>query len=323
MIKRIHPKRIGVVGARGFAAEEFLKLAKNHNQIELSFVGSRSDEGAPVDDVLPSLAGQGICFTKALPENIAEVIRDTKTDLVILAVPNGAASGYVDSLQRSPVKILDLSYDYRFDDKWVYGLTECNGENISGAKHVSNPGCYATGAQLGLAPLVDDLVGAPTVFGVSGFSGAGKTSSPKNDPARLEDNMLPYALNGHGHEKEISHHLGHEVRFIPHVASWFRGISLTIAFETAYENSADSLLALFHEFYDGEPLIKVQSDIPEVRDIAGTPYVTIGGFSVDERNPHRATLVVTIDNLLKGAASQAMQNINLMFGFDELKGINK
>ena len=315
--------RIGIVGARGFAAEEFLKLAENHNQIELSFIGSRSDEGCPVDDVLPSLAGQGITFTKALPENIADVVKATKTDLVILAVPNGAAAGYVDGLQGVTVKILDLSYDYRFDDKWVYGLTECNGENISNARKVSNPGCYATGAQLGLAPLVDDLVGTPTIFGVSGFSGAGKNPSPKNDVTRLEDNLLPYALNGHGHEKEISHHLGHDVCFMPHVASWFRAITLTIAFETAYENSVKNLLSQFHEFYDGEPLIKIQTDIPEVRDIANTPFVTIGGFSVDERNKHRATLVVTIDNLLKGAASQAMQNLNLMFGFDELKGITK
>lgn len=314
-------KRIGLVGARGFAAEEFLKLAQNHNQIELSFIGSRSGEGALVDDTLPSLAGQDIRFTKAVPENIAKLVKATKTDLVILAIPNGAATGYVEGLKRSAVKVLDLSYDFRFDDKWVYGLTECNGENISGAKLVSNPGCYATGAQLGLAPLVEDLVGVPTIFGVSGFSGAGKTPSSKNDTSRLEDNLLPYALNGHGHEKEISHHLGHDVRFMPHVAGWFRGITLTISFETAYDNTTESLLGLFHEFYDGEPMIKIQSDIPEVRDIAGTPYVSIGGFSVDDRNKHRATLVVTIDNLLKGAASQAMQNLNLMFGFDELKGI--
>jgi N-acetyl-gamma-glutamyl-phosphate reductase len=159
------------------------------------------------------------------------------------------------------------------------------------------------------------------VFGVSGYSGAGKTPSPRNDPEALRDNLMPYALAGHVHEREVSHQLGVDVRFMPHVASFFRGISLTIAFELDGPTAAGELIETYRGAYGDEPGIEVIADIPQVRAVRGTPEVQIGGFTVDERNPARGVLVVVLDNLLKGAASQALQNLNLALGLHENSGL--
>jgi N-acetyl-gamma-glutamyl-phosphate reductase len=218
--------------------------------------------------------------------------------------------------------ILDLSADYRFDSQWTYGLPERNRDEIRNAQLIANPGCYATGAQLGLLPLVDQLRSDPLVFGVSGYSGAGKTPSPRNDPDVLRDNLIPYALSGHMHEKEISHQLHTAVRFMPHVAAFFRGISLTIAFELDHPVTAGELESLFREAYAGEKRITVSSEVPQIASVRNTADVHVGGFNIDARNPAQGSLVVVLDNLLKGAASQALQNLNLALGLDENSGIN-
>jgi N-acetyl-gamma-glutamyl-phosphate reductase len=201
-------------------------------------------------------------------------------------------------------------------------LPEQYRDQIRNARLISNPGCYATGAQLGLLPLVEDLRSDPLIFGVSGYSGAGKTPSPRNDPDVLKDNLIPYALSGHVHENEISHQLHTAVRFMPHVANFFRGISLTIAFELDHPVTVGELEALFRQAYEGEQRIRVSGEIPQVSAVQNTADVHIGGFNVDARNPAQGSLVVVLDNLLKGAASQALQNLNLALGLDENAGIN-
>jgi N-acetyl-gamma-glutamyl-phosphate reductase len=215
-----------------------------------------------------------------------------------------------------------LSADYRFDPDWVYGLPERFRDRIRTARHIANPGCYATGAQLGLIPLAGHFVSPPVIFGVSGFSGAGKTPSPKNDPDVLRDNLIPYALNGHMHEREVSNQLNTDVRFMPHVAAFFRGISLTIAVELDHTTSVEELEAMYQTQYANEVRIKISREIPQVSEVQNTPDVYIGGFTVDMRNPARGSLVVVLDNLLKGAASQAVQNLNLALGLDENTGID-
>ena len=156
---------------------------------------------------------------------------------------------------------------------------------------MSNPGCYATGSQLGLGPLVSQSLvnGLPCIFGVSGYSGAGTKPSPKNDVNHLNNNLLPYSLVGHIHEREISSHLTNPVAFMPHVGQFFRGITLTIHV------------------------------IPEVKSIAGEHGVEVGGFKLDPSGK-RLVLVVTLDNLLKGAATQAIQNVNLALNLKETMG---
>jgi N-acetyl-gamma-glutamyl-phosphate reductase len=288
---------------------ELLGLIAGHPRFELAFASSRSLAGEPVP-------GFDQAFTTVTPATAA----GHHADVWVLALPNGLAPTWVAALGRSIV--VDISSDHRFDDGWIYGLPERNRGVITGARRVANPGCYATGAQLGVGPLADEglLSGPPHVFGVSGYSGAGSTPNPRNDPDRLQDNLLPYALTNHTHEREISRHVGHEVFFSPHVAPFFRGITLTISAPLSRTVSLADVVEIFGATYADEPLVNVVEDAPEVRDAAHQHGVTIGGFSLD-RDSRRLAFVVTLDNLLKGAATQALQNLNLTCGYPETQGI--
>lgn len=308
-----------VVGARGYTGAQLLPLLWEHPGFELVAVGSGSAVGQPVNEHIDGLEGCDLLFSEIRPVTMKQF----RSDACVLALPNGFASGYVDALDKSRPEtvVVDLSADHRFDSGWAYGQPERFFDQIHGATRIANPGCYATGAQLALAPLLDIILGIPAVFGVSGYSGAGTTPSRKNDPDVLKDNLLPYKLTGHVHEKEISHHLGRDVRFLPHVASFFRGISLTISLELSTVLSEEELLQRYRAFYSGSALVDVRADIPEVAEVRGTHKTIIGGFSVSESEPHRVALVCVLDNLLKGAASQAVQNLNISFGLDALMGL--
>ena len=313
-------RTINLVGGRGYTGSELLRLIAGHPHMELGIASSRSDAGQSLSSICPEWPQDGRTFTQLEPGGVDAY----PADAWVLALPNGYAGQWVDAiLARFPDSvILDLSADYRFDTQWTYGLPERFRDQIRLAQLIANPGCYATGAQLGLLPLAEDLRSDPLVFGVSGYSGAGKTPSPRNDPELLRDNLVPYALSGHVHEKEISHQLQTAVRFMPHVAAFFRGISLTIAFELDHVALPAELETLFRQAYKGEGRIRVSREIPEVSAVQNTPDVHIGGFNIDTRNPAQGSLVVVLDNLLKGAASQAMQNLNLALGLDENAGID-
>jgi N-acetyl-gamma-glutamyl-phosphate reductase len=287
--------------------------------MDLGMASSRSHAGQSLSSTGDGWPDDGRVFTQLEPVGISAY----PADAWILALPNGLADRWVEAIRAefSDSVILDLSADYRFDPQWTYGLPERFRDQIRHTKLIANPGCYATGSQLGLLPLKDQLVSAPVIFGVSGYSGAGKTPSPRNDPDVLRDNLIPYALSGHMHEKEVSHQLQTAVRFMPHVAAFFRGISLTIAFELDHSTSASELEQLFQQVYANEPRIRVSMEIPQVSAVQGTPDVHIGGFTMDTRNSARGSLVVVLDNLLKGAASQALQNLNLALGLDENSGL--
>lgn len=313
-------RTINLVGGRGYTGSELLGLLAGHPQMKLGIASSRSEAGQALSSACASWPEDGRTFTGLEPDGVAEY----PADAWVLALPNGLAGQWVEAIQAEFPEsvILDLSADYRFDSQWTYGLPERFRDQIRNARLISNPGCYATGAQLGLLPLFEDLRSDPLIFGVSGYSGAGKTPSPRNDPDKLKDNMIPYALSGHVHEREISRQLHTAVRFMPHVAAFFRGISLTIAFELDHPVTVDELETLFRQAYEGEKRIRVSADIPEVSGVQCTADVHIGGFNVDDRNPAQGSLVVVLDNLLKGAASQALQNLNLALGLDENAGIN-
>jgi N-acetyl-gamma-glutamyl-phosphate reductase len=311
---------INLVGGRGYTGSELLTLIARHPGMDLGIASSRSHAGQSLSSTCEGWPDDGVMFTRLEPEGVG----DHPADAWVLALPNRLAERWVEAIRTHfpDTVILDLSADYRFDEHWTYGLPERFRTRIREARQIANPGCYATGSQLGLLPVRERLASPPSIFGVSGYSGAGKTPSPRNDPEVLRDNLIPYALNGHIHENEVSHQLGAPVRFMPHVAAFFRGISLTIAFELEQESSADELEDLYRQYFSGEPRIRVTSECPQVRDVQGTPDVRIGGFTVDARNPARGCLVVVLDNLLKGAASQAMQNLNLALGLDEHAGIS-
>ena len=311
--------RVVVIGARGYTGSELLPLLHRHPEFQITAVGSTSAAGQPVSAHVSGLEGSNLVFTDIRPVSLESI----DADACVLALPNGYAAGYVNVLnERKPKTVLvDLSADHRFDPAWAYGQPERFGDQLIGATRIANPGCYATGVQLALAPLLEFLVGTPAAFGVSGYSGAGKAPSRKNDPEVLKDNLLPYSLVDHLHEKEISHHIGREVRFVPHVASFFRGISLTIVAELRFAQTEKQLLARFQEFYSGFPLVELRVAVPEVKQVTGSHRLILGGFAVSETNPCRVSLVAVLDNLMKGAATQAVQNLNLAFGLDAMTGL--
>jgi len=308
---------LGIVGARGHTGSELIKLLAHHPYIELSFVSSRELAGQSVAE--HNRAYTGLLYYERLE---ADEVADKNADIIILALPNGKADAYVTALnnKKPDTLIIDLSADYRFDSTWYYGLPELTRQKYSGQKRISNPGCYATAMQLAIAPLTKQLAGPPSCFGVSGYSGAGTTPSERNNPELLRDNLMPYALTGHIHEREVSAQLALPVEFMPHVAAYFRGITLTTNLWLQKAHKREEIIALYREYYSNEPLIEIIDDAPWVSHIAGKNGVQIGGFTLAADNK-RVVIVATLDNLLKGAATQAMQNLNLALGLDELTAI--
>ena len=311
--------KVVVIGARGYTGAELLPLLYKHPEFEIVAVGSGSAVGQSVNMHVSGMEGSDLVFSDIRPGKLGQI----EADACVLALPNGFASGYVNAVDESRpgTVILDLSADHRFDPSWAYGQPERFASQLNGATRIANPGCYATGTQLALAPLLDLLVGTPAAFGVSGYSGAGKTPSRKNDPEVLEDNLLPYTLVDHVHEREITHQLGRAVRFLPHVAPFFRGISLTVAAELRTAMTERDLLVLYQDFYSGFPLVEVRAAVPGVKQVRGSHRLVLGGFAVSEEHPARVSLVAVLDNLLKGAATQAVQNLNLAFGLDSMTGL--
>jgi len=311
------PLRVGIVGARGHVGAELIRLIADHPRFVLHFVSSRERVGQRVadhhDGVDPDLR-----YTA--PSH--EALPTLGADAVVLALPNGKAADCVaafDAAGADPV-IVDLSADYRFDGAWYYGLPELTRGLYRGQRRISNPGCYATAMQLAVAPMRGLLAGPVQCFGVSGYSGAGTTPSDKNDPEKLRDNLMPYALTGHVHEREVTQHLGHPVEFMPHVAPHFRGLTITANLPLSQTTSRDAAIARYRDAYANEPLVRVDDEAPWVSRIAGKHHVELGGFAVSE-DGRRLVVVATEDNLLKGAATQALQNLNLAFGLDEFAGI--
>ncbi|KAJ1730875.1 hypothetical protein LPJ61_002803, partial [Coemansia biformis] len=352
------PLRVGLIGARGFTGRELIRLVDGHPRFELAYVSSRELAGKPV----PGYAKSQLSHVNLSAQEVGSLARAGRqdVDVWVLALPNGVAAPFVAAIDSAVVSlptdqqpvVVDLSADYRFDatDRWAYGLPELRRSELLGrpGSRIANPGCYATGAQLGIAPLLPylDAGRLPSVFGVSGYSGAGTKPSPKNDPAFLADNLIPYAAVNHIHEREIGHSLTRitraehpfnagnplRVQFSPHVAPFFQGIGLTLHVPLHTSMTAKDMFDVFSEFYQRERLVHVTQEAPLVKDNAGKHYAVVGGFAVPPTvdsgrgssgalAERRAVLNVTLDNLLKGAATQAVQNMNIALGLDEFAGI--
>lgn len=290
---------LGLVGARGYVGRELSELLAGHGSFDVRFAVSSKDGLTP------------------------EAAAAQKLDAYVLALPNGASLPFTRAIEAaSPTSVIvDLSADNRFDDAWTYGQPERLRDRIVGARRISNPGCYATAMQLALAPIASLIDGAAHVFGVSGYSGAGTSPSPKNDPEVLRDNLLPYSLIGHVHEREVARQLGLPIFFAPHVAPFFRGITVTISAALREASSFDALEARYMKAYVEEPLVTYTKEAPLVRDIASRHHVAIGGLTVAP-DGERFAVVATIDNLLGGAATQALRNLNIALGFPERQGID-
>jgi N-acetyl-gamma-glutamyl-phosphate reductase len=311
-MKQMHS--VGLVGARGHTGAELVRLIEAHPALELAFVSSRELAGKPLREAVAG--AQSALRFESLD---AQAVADKRADIVVLALPNDASAPYVAALGAGTL-VVDLSADHRFDDGWFYGLPELHRERYAGQRRIANPGCYATAMQLAIRPLVELLASPAQCFGVSGYSGAGTTPSDRNDTTKLADNLMPYSLVGHVHEREVTRHLGHPVEFMPHVAPHFRGITMTVNLHLKSRVTVDDVRARYHARYDAEPLVRVVEGAPWVSAIAGKHHAEIGGFTL-AADGRRVVAVCTLDNLLKGAATQAVQNINLALGLSETTGI--
>ncbi len=313
----IAPTRIGIVGARGYVGAELIRLIAGHPRFSLAYVSSRGLEGERVADHSAHYVGE---LRYSAPSH--EELPAMGADAVVLALPNGKAGEIVAAFDEAAIDpvIIDLSADFRFDPSWYYGLPELTRKAYIGQRRISNPGCYATAMQLAITPMLNVLEGPVQCFGVSGYSGAGTTPSDKNNPELLRDNLMPYALTGHVHEREVSHRLAHAVEFMPHVAAHFRGITVTANMHLSIAFDLEEVKARYQGRYAGEPLVSVLNDAPWVSRIAGAQHVELGGFTLSG-DGKRLVVVATEDNLLKGAATQALQNLNIAFGFNEFLGI--
>lgn len=307
------PAKVALIGARGYTGQALISLLNSHPNMELVHVSSRELNGT----ALEGYDKAQITYENLSPDDVRDMEKRGEIDCWVMALPNGVCKPFVEAVHEGRKSsshksvIIDLSADYRFDNSWTYGLPELvQRQKIHDAVDIANPGCYATGAQLGLAPLVEHLGGVPAVFGVSGYSGAGTKPSPKNDVELLTNNLIPYSLTDHIHEREISSQLGRDVAFTPHVAVWFQGIHHTINIPLNKTMTSRDIRQLYQERYAGEKLVKVVGEAPTVKAISGKHGVEIGGFAVHSSGK-RVVVCATIDNLLKGAATQCLRKSSI------------
>ncbi|KAG5653819.1 hypothetical protein H0H81_010287 [Sphagnurus paluster] len=345
-------KRVGLIGARGYTGQALTTLLSGHPNLELTHVSSRQLAGYP----LSGYTKAAIDYSNLSTGDVEKMEKSGEVDAWIMALPNGVCKPFVDAVDRGAAErqgeksvVVDLSADYRFEKGWTYGLpgeaalpSQLYGrESIRAAKRISNPGCYATSAQMLIAPLVNHLKPGtlPTVFGLSGYSGAGTipatdpdgrpTSSPKVTPESLKGGVKPYSLTDHIHEREAAHHLSEllpantapiKVAFIPSVAPWFSGIISTVSIPLNGKLTAREVVALFEEKYKHDKLVRIIKEVPQLHQIENKHTWTVGGFQVHSEGD-RVVIVGGLDNLLKGAATQCIQNLNLALGYDEYAGI--
>lgn len=308
--------KVGIIGASGYTGHEILKLLKAHPEVSLEFLTSRAFAGQPVRSVYPDYQGEEM-YADLSPEQIVE----RRPDLVFLAVPHGVAHDIAGQLDG--MKIIDLSHDHRnvaANPDWVYGLPELFANKIKTAKHVANPGCYATASLLAALPIqgyADRII-----FDCkSGWSGAGRSSKYAEDPSLIEDNLIPYKLTNHSHKDEIAQFLTPVVSFTPHVIDTFQGMLCTAHILLNQSMRPDHVFELYNEAYPDFLMIEVTSDPPDIKSTQGTNLCKIGGFEIDETD--RLVIIASLDNLLKGAASQAVQNMNLMLGLEINAGLDQ
>lgn len=336
---------VGVVGGTGYTGVELLRILVTHPQVNLLHVTSRTEAGGKVSDLYPNLRGfTDICFSEPAVEKLVEC------DLVFFATPNGTAMKMVPQLLEKGVRVIDLAADFRLRDEkvwqeWygmehactdvlaeaVYGLPEINRAQIKDAKVVANPGCYPTAVTLGFLPLIEKgLVDDQHLIAdaKSGVSGAGRGASVATLQAESSENFKPYAVEGHRHLPEIKQTLGqvasHDVglTFVPHLVPMIRGIEASL-YATVTAGSNVDLQQLYLERFAGEPFVDILpvGTMPETRSVKGANYCRISIFRPQQGD----TIVISsvIDNLVKGAAGQAVQNMNIMFAFDETLGLGQ
>lgn len=337
--------KVGIVGGTGYTGVELLRLLALHPNVELTAITSRGDAGLLVADMFPNLRGYvDLAFSDPATANL------TACDVVFFATPHGVAMSQAQALLDANVKVIDLAADFRLQDtavfeKWykmphscpdvlrdaVYGIPELNRDSIKSANVIGNPGCYPTTVLLGLAPLLEkgyiDFSAPIIADAKSGVSGAGRKAEVATLFAESSDSMKAYGVAGHRHHPEIHAQLTQlanaEVQFIfvPHLIPMIRGMLSTIYVKLTDDAQAVDLQSLYEQRYQHERFVDVMPEgaLPETRSVRGSNQLRIALHK--QAATGYLTLVVVQDNLVKGAAGQAVQNMNIMFGLDERSGL--
>ena len=336
---------IGILGGTGYAGIEVVRLLTMHPEANIVRIVSQSFEGKKISEVYPNL--KGICDIECSKLDIDDIAESC--ELVFTALPHGASKEVIPSLYEKGLKIIDLSGDFRYNDKdvyekWygmphdcpelleksVYGLCELHRDEIPNYSLIGNPGCYTTCSILALAPLVkNNMIDNKSIIidAKSGVTGAGRGLNLPNLFCECTETMKAYKVATHRHTSEIEQELsliaGEDIMlsFTPHLAPMKRGIFATCYANLSKPVTQDEVISAFKKFYDGDKFIRVYESgtLPEIKHSAGSNYVGLGAV-VDERL-NRVVVVSCIDNLIKGAAGQAVQNMNLICGFDEDLGL--
>ncbi len=340
---------VGIVGGTGYTGVELLRLLLRHPDVNVTALTSRTEAGRRVDDMFPSLRGHTNLKFSDLSLGLLK-----SCDVVFFATPHGVAMKHAEELVAANTKVIDLAADFRLQDleqfeKWygmqhacpellkdsVYGLSELNREEIKKASVIGNPGCYPTTVQLGLAPVLkaaEVLVKPESIIidAKSGVSGAGRKASLGMIYSENSDNFKAYGVAGHRHHPEIVEALEKisgqknvfdHILFVPHLVPMIRGMLSTIYIDLTEAGQSADLQALYEQFYANEAFVDVMpaGSSPETRSVRGANQLRIALY---KPQPTKLVVLVAQDNLVKGAAGQAVQNMNLMFGFAEDAGLN-
>jgi len=340
--------KAGIVGATGYTGSELLRLLALHPEVQISVVTSRSEKGRPVADMFPHVRGHiDIAFTDPSVKELAVC------DVIFFATPHGVAQSMMAEFIDSGLKTIDLSGDFRLNDvdiweHWyeqkhacpelieqaVYGLPEINREKIKGAKLIACPGCFPTVIQLGFLPLLEkNLIDTRRLIAdaKTGTSGGGRAAKVGMLLSECSDSFKAYGVSGHRHLPEMQQILGEAsgsdigLTFVPHLVPMIRGIEATLYFELKEDAglSLEDVQAIYEQRYKNEPFVDVMpsGSLPETRSVKGSNICRIAVH----QQPGSQMIIVTavIDNLVKGSSGQAIQNMNIMFGLDELRGLEQ
>ncbi|WHH58419.1 N-acetyl-gamma-glutamyl-phosphate reductase [Petroclostridium sp. X23] len=337
--------KVGILGATGYAGIELVRILCRHPEVEITSIVSQSFVGKKISDVYPNL--RGIVDTVCEELDAKEI--STKCDVVFTALPHGASKTVIPELVQYGLKVIDLSGDFRYNDvsvyeKWygtkhenaqllesaVYGMPELHRDKIANADLIGNPGCYTTCSILGLIPLLaNKLVDTKNIIidAKSAVSGAGRSLGLDYHFCECTENMKAYKIATHRHTSEIEQELGIAaqeeimVSFTPHLIPMKRGIISTMYANLKNKHTTAQLLDIYQRYYKDEFFIRIydEGQLPETNHVAGSNFIDIG-LVVDERL-NRVIVVSALDNLIKGAAGQAVQNMNIMFKLDEKTGL--
>lgn len=337
--------KAGIIGAGGYGGRETIRILLGHPQVQITMLASPSFTGQRIDQVYPEFRGR--IDLPCQDADMAQFVE--KCDVVLLATPNGLAMKFAPALLAGGVKVIDYAADFRFRDvevyqqhypvehtqqellkKAVYGLPEFNAEQISKASLIGNPGCFPTAVALGAAPLVKhSMIEGNFIMAncLTGASGAGRKALLGMILPELAGNVRPYKVACHRHQPEMAQALSViasgpvQVCFIPQLIPIERGIIATITGRLAKSFSVDELVDIYNKTYDGRTFVRISpaGEIPELKQVVGSNFCDIG-LTVDTQS---GTVIVfsCIDNLIKGMAGQAVQNMNIMFGLDETTGL--